>query len=1017
MKDASGRSGGGGSVNLKVRYPKLQISQVRNSTNTYVFMHNSLKSTRSLADISETQFHSNVRKEQRNKMQISIFYQNCRGLRTKISEFFNNVLLSNHDIIIISESWLCDTIFDSQLFDNRYIVLRRDRNLKATGKSKGGGVIIAAKREFNFNVICVNTCELNFECILAKFVLNFQTIYICVVYIPPNSDKDVYDSLFQTIESHCPIGSTILIAGDFNFPEITGSEYSFLHATTNCKLLFNFMSLYDLKSINNIPNQNGRTLDLVLTNVTEPTIEREEYPLVAEDRHHPALLISIFLNKTRKQNSKPIITGYNFRKANYKQLYKMLTDVNFDCLLHINQVNSAVDKFYELIYKVFNECIPQKIVPTRTFPSWFTSNIIKKIKQKSHHRKKWKKGIADSMWHKEEFNRLRKEIKLDLVTAYKAFVENSERSIQNNPKYFWNYVKDKTRHLPPNTFTYNSRELTDGRDIVDAFASHFQSVYNNTASKYDTDTLSSDNKSDLLDQLHLTKISMSEIEDAIKALKPKSSYGPDNIPPYIIKGCADAFKWPLYIILNLSLDTNVFPSKWKETTVCPIPKQGRTKDITNHRPISLLSAFAKIYESILQKRLLLHVKPVLSVYQHGFLQDRSTMTNLTILTDFLTSELDKGGQVDVIYTDFSKAFDTVDHDVLLFKLTLFNLSPQTIKLFASYLRNRKQKVLYRGYMSDSFQVLSGVPQGSNLGPLLFLILINDIPTVLQNSSPLLYADDLKFYRVIHSLQDCTKLQDDLENVRKWCEDNKLSLNLKKCQSMSFTRKTKYVKHDYTVSGTTLTNTNFVKDLGIIFDSGLTFGRHIDTITNESHRNLGLICRLAKDFSNYSTTLLLYYSYVRAKLEYSSIIWTPTTRKDNDIIERIQNKFLRILTYSQTHVYPKYTPYSDLVHNYGIQTLENRRRMHDLMFLYQIIHNKIDSVEITSKLMLAVPSGKTRMNNTRTFHCTRPRTNILQKSPLWRISASYNDLAMLNRNVDIFGMTKEQFKKIVIDSLL
>jgi hypothetical protein len=409
------------------------------------------------------------------------------------------------------------------------------------------------------------------------------------------------------------------------------------------------------------------------------------------------------------------------------------------------------------------------------------------------------------------------------------------------------------------------------------------------------------------------------------------------------------------------------------------------------------------------------VKLAISPSQHGFLPNRSTTSNLGIITNLIARTLDVRGQVDVIYMDLSKAFDSVDHDTLLRKLSSFKFSTSLIKLFASYLKDRSQAVLYKEHISKEFLALSGVPQGSNLGPLLFLLLINDLPDCIKTNK-LLYADDLKIFTAIRSQDDCMALQEDVDNILSWCDQNKLSVNISKCKSLSYTNSCKPQQFQYLIRGEPIDRTDTIKDLGVIFDSTLSFTEHIKTIVNDAYRNLGLIIRLSKDFENNKTLTTLYYSYVRPKLEYASVIWNPSTQLHSKQIEKIQSKFLRYHTYKTTGFYPMTDSSSTLAENFNILTLEQRRKLTDLLFLYKLLRNHIDSNDLVSMVSYQVPSSMTRVGNSGLLYCQRGRTNIIKKSPAWRMSTSYNDISKVNEHIDIFNMGKKIFEKAIIEQL-
>ena len=253
------------------------------------------------------------------------------------------------------------------------------------------------------------------------------------------------------------------------------------------------------------------------------------------------------------------------------------------------------------------------------------------------------------------------------------------------------------------------------------------------------------------------------------------SAGLDCVPAFLISDCSNALLAPLTLIFNKCIQTSTFPDVWKLARICPVLKSGESSNIRNYRPISILSNFAKIFESVIYSSIYPCVKNLLSVKQHGFIRGRSTISNLTCITQYLSNCLDNNLQVDVIYTDISKAFDRINHINLLCKLHQFGFSTPLLSLFTSYLHDRKLSVVYNNCKSTNYLQSSGVPQGSNLGPLLFLLYVDDITAHISNSHCLLYADDLKLYRVINCEEDCRLLQEDLNRVSRWGDNNDLLL--------------------------------------------------------------------------------------------------------------------------------------------------------------------------------------------------------------------------------------------------
>lgn len=623
---------------------------------------------------------------------------------------------------------------------------------------------------------------------------------------------------------------------------------------------------------------------------------------------------------------------------------------------------------------------------------WYTAEIIRNIKYKAKLRLKLKK--TGNNIYKEEFSNLRALIKNQISVAYENYLSNIQNSISSNPKKFWNFVNTKNRTSRiPGEMNYGTSRLQSPQEIVNGFASFFSSIFASSE-------LENFQPSEFFNNfgiINLRNITEIELIRASRKLQNKFTAGPDQIPAFVVKDCIGAFITPLLKIFNLSMITNTFPEIWKTSRICPIHKTGTVIDLENYRAVTILDNFAKLLEIVIYNRIYISVRNVISPYQHGFMTKRSTMTNLTIFTQYVSEQIDKNGQVDVIFTDFAKAFDKLDHCILIQKLSTFGLDVHSLQLLKSYLLGRKQFVSYNGFQSPEFEATSGVPQGSNLGPLLFNLFINDLFNIVD-CGKLAFADDLKIYSTINSLEDCSFLQSQLDNVYIWCLQNKIFLNPTKCKSMTFTRRKNISVCDYLIEDATLERMKEIKDLGIYYDSSLTFSSHISKKTGEAMKAYGFIVRNCREFSNMKAYLTLYYSFVRSKLEYGSIIWYPFYNCYKISLERVQRRFLKFLAFKNDRIYPERGfPYNNLLSKFDVISLETRRKCACISFLYKIIHNKIDAIDILSQINFYVPPLRTR--SSLPFYCTRARTNLNLKSPVYVMCTSYN---MISHDCDIYN---------------
>jgi hypothetical protein len=380
-------------------------------------------------------------------------------------------------------------------------------------------------------------------------------------------------------------------------------------------------------------------------------------------------------------------------------------------------------------------------------------------------------------------------------------------------------------HALPSVMNHGDRSGDSGESICNLFAQYFQSTFHApevTSRLPNLDDLCQGNFgiSDI-------EVNPKEIGILLKTINVNKGAGPDSIPPHFIRQCTNNLITPLSIIFKRSLCEGTVPISWKSAFITPIHKSGDRSNVKNYRPISKLCIFAKILEKIVYRQVYNALESSFTPEQHGFLRHKSTVSNLLLFHDYTTAQMDSGLQVDTIFTDFSKAFDRLDHVVLLEKLCKAGIHGNLFRWFSSYISNRSQAVTINGFTSTWMSIPSGVPQGSLLGPLLFVIFINDIVSCFKYAKVLLYADDTKIFMAINSIDDCLCLQHDLDNFVEYSRLNKLDLNISKCLAMTFSRKHNPINYHYVIDNQQLSRVTSTKDLGLMQDSKLSFDKHID----------------------------------------------------------------------------------------------------------------------------------------------------------------------------------------------
>lgn len=932
---------------------------------------------------------------------LKIYFQNVRGLNTK-TNIKSDISAANYDIIVFNETWLQDDFFSAEIFDESFTVFRSDRNLASTGKSRGGGCLIAIKN--NISAIRLNEWEndLPFENVWLQINLNHshKKLFINTSYITPNTKHNIYKTYFDhytSIICNSHPNSEFVILGDFNMNQIawlkTGCiSIPFMYDGPTAADFVSLMEITNMKQLNHIHNTNGRILDIVLVNFENATLSAAE-PLSRIDTHHPPLYIEIKdVNiKFMKTLKSPKI---NFYKLNYEQISKEIDKIDWNSLLHTNDIDSAVNRFYGQINVIIqnnNRIIRPK---SNEYPKWFSTNLISILKTKEFFRKLFKRTGSEQ--YDIIYKEYRRRFKCEKRKCENSFIDDTENNINCNPKAFFAYTKSlsKTNKLPL-SMKYDNDTSDDPKIITEFFATNFKSVYNPCSSNqsYANTNCNCSN--------HIT-ITPDEIMSIIKNMNEHKTSSPDGIPSLFYKRTINEISIPLTLLFNLSLQSKTYPSEWKLSFISPIYKNGEKSDVKNYRPVSIISAASKIFEKLIYGKLFNIVGPQISAKQHGFMPKKSTVSNLIELNEYLTNNIPGGGQVDVIYTDFAKAFDKVDHNVLLNKMTKFGIGNCLISLLESFLKHRTQVVCINGMKSSEIHPTSSVPQGSSLSSLLFAMFINDLATKIV-CEILLFADDVKIYLKIKSVRDCVRLQKDLIEINQWCIENKLQLNTSKCNVISFSRKSdaNAITFLYKIGDTALNRTDRVKDLGVIFDNKLSFQYHITYIVNRAYRMLGFISRSLSRFKKIETYHRLYYCYIRCVLEYASPVWNPYYNIYVDKIERVQRKFTRIVAFKFN--LPRET-YTDRLLKMNMISLKKRRIILDQILFYKI-QNGLLKTSLQSHFIAHTPVYNTRFAPI--FYCGNTATNIEFFSVRARIQRQHNEI--FDRS-NTFSQPLDSFKR-------
>lgn len=950
---------------------------------------------------------------------LTIYYQNCRGIRTKLNTLFMNILSHAYDIIILTETWLTPDVSDNEFIDSRYSVFRCDRNRTISLKKDGGGVLIAILKEFRPSRLALSPpLSLPEHTIIKIPTYDNKFLLICATYLPPNTVESIYDNFINSLSCLVddPCMEQIILAGDFNLPELSwvnASSYMICSPNSNysktSRLLLNFCSQLNMHQFNNLTNCNGRILDLFFCN-THAVFHSTISNLVPIDPHHPPFYVLVPFRKPSQIPKSKNVKTLSYYKSNYTAINIEIGSVDWNNLLNDLSPEQAVSIFYEKIYEIIKLYTPSHKPKNCKFPSWFSRSLVHVFKNKSRAWTKWKKYGNNSDY--ELFSIYRANFKKEAELCFKKYINAVEDSVSTNVKAFWSYVSSRTSsNSVPATVFYRQQTSYDPYTTCNLFSQFFHSVYE--SSSFDLKTWvpppASPNNDINLSSLYF---SQHKIQSGLKLLDASKGPGPDGIPPIFLKNTCKTLSLPLFIIYNKCLSHGVFPDVWKRANIVPIHKSGPKSDVTTYRPISLLSTLSKLFEKLVHNEIYPVLRRVILDEQHGFVRNRSCVSNLLIFSSHLFESIDNGQQIDVVYTDFQKAFDKVDHKLLLNKIAFNGIRGDLLRWFVSYITNRSQKVVINGYESNAINVTSGVPQGSILGPLLFILFINDVKHCFKHSQFLLYADDLKIYKKINNHTDCIEFQSDLDCFFDYCSYNKLYLSYSKCHSITFTKKQIVTNFNYSLGSTTLSKVTSLRDLGVHLDSKLHLDVHVDNIVNKAYQMFGFVMRASREFRRPSTYLHLYKSIIRPQLEYAVPIWNPYYKKYSEMIEVVQRKYLRAVHYRCFH---KKISSKVLSKKYDLLSLHSRRILLEMMTLFGICRDKFDCTDLVNSLCYLVPRtvhGR-HVRSRRLFATSSCRTNAGVRSPLHRLVETYNKQFCSS---DIMFLSKTKFKIEITNTL-
>ena len=679
---------------------------------------------------------------------------------------------------------------------------------------------------------------------------------------------------------------------------------------------------YGLEQMVSQPTRANNILDIFFTN--RPTLV-ERCSLIPGMSDHDGVPMIIIGARPKVIKTKPRKV-FLYGKANIdaiKEDMKQLSEhlASHEAVSHNTSVKDLWALFVEGVNGAMNSHIPTRIANKRNTTPWIGTKIKRLLKKKQRafnyrHKVRDRPSI-------DRFHELRRVTHRATRKARREFINSF---CFDSCKKFWSFMKSlRTDSVGiPTLKSFNGSLESDNSVKASILNDQFKSVF---TQEHDVLPSLGNSKYPTIPDIDIT---LNGIVKLLHDLNPHKAPGPDGVPAFVLKVAAAEIAPSLCLIFQKSLETGELPSDWLKANISPIFKKGDRTIASNYRPVSLTSICCKVLEHVVHSHIMLHFDKhsVLTSKQHGFRRNHSCETQLLLTTHDLTLSLDNRKQTDLIIMDFSKAFDSVPHNRLLLKLDHYGVRNKTHRWIANFLQHRKQRVVVGGEHSAWTDVLSGVPQGTVLGPLLFLAYINDLPLNIQ-SEMRLFADDCVMYRQIVNQFDHDQLQDDLDTLAQWQKDWQLHFNSEKCFVMRISHSRAPKLFDYRLGTDILVETHCHPYLGVDISNNLSWSTHINRISSSASKQLGFIRR-----NLFSCTRQIkqtaYTSLVRPHIEYACSVWDPHQKNLINKIEMVQRRAARFVM----NDYNSTSSVSAMLKELDWSSLQNRRTASRLSILHR-----------------------------------------------------------------------------------
>ena len=917
-----------------------------------------------------------------NTEKIHIAMANIRGLitkkRNKCKFLWDTTREDNckHQIIILTESWTKGNYekeilrhfpgYNIRKIDRSYDPEKNDPNQLKTG----GGTLVLTSEDIPITPTGQSFSNGNCEvCIVELKTIN--TLLISM-YRPSGKNFSFvkYSEAMTRIRTYLQTNEDqhkekhILLAGDFNFPpkivtwkdsqlglipDFSGGQSEQMKAFEQ---LLEIVEENNMEQMVNQPTRGKNILDLIFTNQPHLFKECSTSNIKPQSDHN---LINFKMSapkdfRTMKDPQPtiptPQIATFNFKEADDTTFKEKLKEVDWKTTLEVGEgegkkIETLAERFTQKIVDIAIEAkVPRyKEKNVSGAGTKYHQKIVDKRRKLIRQSNQLHCREADRVDLQKKIEDLNMKIQKSNEDERKKIEDKVIKDMKTNTQAFFKYAnKNRRQQTRVGPLKQGNKYYGGSPEMARILSDQYKSVFSEPLTTYANENYST-NSYPKMKEITLDR---RMFEDAMKEIKPQSAPGPDGVPAYLYHNYADILSTPLHLIWNISLEHSTMPEPTLLAYITPILKDIDRSAAENYRPVALTNHLIKIFERVLRKHIMDHLitNDIMNKSQHGFKEKHSTITQLLAYLDSVYTILEEGCNVETIYLDFSKAFDKVDHHILLKKIENVGIQGKTLDWIKSFLTNRQQQVRVGNSLSDKVWVKSGVPQGSVLGPLLFLIMMLDINKNIQHSQLSSYADDTRLWRKIINESDKDLLEQDLKILYTWAEINNAKFNGKKFEGMANIMNNVTIGQYMSPDNLPIEMKETIKDLGVNISADLSFTEHIKITVKETQK---IAAWTLRTFNTRSKEVLktLLQSLIIPKIEYASIIWCPFDPKLINLIENVQQRYTSKVQEYQIWNEDRLTydcslNYWERLKDLNIYSLQRRRERFIIMYMYRIL---------------------------------------------------------------------------------